>query len=59
MMELMHRSTMLGGYAPYMAVWTPQGERLVDAWQSVVRDHHQFQIVAQIVSRTLISAPAG
>jgi hypothetical protein len=59
MMQLMHRSTMLGGYAPYMAIWTPEGEQLVDAWQSVVRDHHQFQIVAQLVSGTLISAPAG
>ena len=37
-----------------MSIWTPEGETLVDAWSYVVRDHREFQNVAQIVSEALI-----
>src|SRR6185437_12368496 len=57
MMEYIHEASRLGGYAPLMSVWTPHGETLVDAWQSVVRDHHQFQTVAQRVSAELFPVP--
>lgn len=53
MMELIHEASLLGSYAPLMSVWTPEGEKLVNAWEYVVRDHHQFQIVAQRVSAEL------
>jgi hypothetical protein len=52
-MELIHQASQLGSYAPLMSVWTPDGEKLVDAWEAVVRDHHQFQKVAQRVSAEL------
>ena len=55
MMELIHRATRLGSYEPLMSIWTPEGERLVNAWHAVVRDHHQFQIVCGIHCRSNVS----
>jgi hypothetical protein len=59
MMEVVHEASNLGGYAPYMSVWTPNGETLVDAWAAVVRDHRKFQTVSAIVSEALLPARAG
>ena len=53
MMELIHQASALGAYEPLMSIWTPSGERLVNAWDSIVRDHRQFQMVAQLVSTAL------
>jgi len=54
MMELIHQASNLGGYAPYMSIWTPDGERLVDAWAYVLRDHRTFQQVADLLSTMLL-----
>jgi hypothetical protein len=56
MMELFHQASNLGGYAPFMAIWTPEGERLVDAWQYIVRDHREFQRISEVVSTALFPA---
>ena len=54
MMELSHQASNLGGYAPYMSIWTPDGERLVDAWAYVLQDHRTFQQVAGLLSTMLL-----
>lgn len=57
MMELIHQASRLGNYSPLMSIWTPEGEILVDAWEAVVRDHFQFQKLAQRVSAELFPVP--
>ena len=59
MMELMYQASALGGYEPIMSIWTPDGERLVNAWDSIVRDHRQFQMVAQLVMKALFPVPTN
>jgi hypothetical protein len=59
MMELIHQASNLGQYDPVMTAWTPDGEQVFDAWQTVITDyktitdHKTFQTVAAIVSAEL------
>jgi len=59
MMELIYKSTKLGSYQPLMSIWTPEGDRLMNAWTTVLRDLRQFEVVASLISVELLPAPVA
>lgn len=54
MMELQFQSYALGGYQPWMTLWSPSGERFLHAWNQVLADHDHFQKLATLLSEAIL-----